>query len=355
MRASRVLYNLGIPALLKGTIALKTEMMIYSFSCFMLTKSSRARSPYLRRLEMCTPGLSDEPEQIVSVIRESAAAILEQATHLEYLMFWTCYPLIDVENPSVITALASITTLRCLDFHNPEKAQKGIEEAFQDTSSPLSELIVQGFNEEKLWNNFPQNLLGSVKESLTKLALSVDPSFLSTTLFQLPRVEELCLHFTHPFSLESLPRVFPNLKRLTLDAFYASEKLKGPEVQELLFRKQKSPYKWSSLDYIRADAKALLCFGPTCAIREVRVDYLDSRWIDPLCQFLRTAKPSVLHIDIWFENPVYDLPLLLHTISTNGQLDKLVLSFYLATGPVNSSRDSDAWVRSGYHSWIGPS
>ncbi|KAJ3492347.1 hypothetical protein NLI96_g71 [Meripilus lineatus] len=321
MRVSPLLYDLGIPTLLKGTVTLGTGSEIHSFSLFLSAKSTQARRSHLRRLTINTTPWDLKHHNQNSSARESVAAILKGATHLESLDFPYCQPFFDIEHPSVIQALASITSLRRLHLGRADNTSEAIFELFTEFSSPISELLISRVIDGE-WNQMPH------------------------IFHRLPRVEELALRFEGDLmSPEYLPRVFPNLKKLSIFNFQVTQKLKESEIDEMLFRRTQSLITWPSFDFVSSPALCLAWYGPTCPVRRVRTRLIKPCAVAAFCRFLQSAKPSILEFTIHLRQDLFDPGPLFHGLSTVAQPEALSVTFKGDEWD-DDIHISDAWVGS---------
>lgn len=348
MRASYFLYNLGIPILLKGTITLTTENGIHSFRSFLVARTYQERA-HLRKLKIRNGEWHLRyPVVSRSSVRTSFAAILRHATHLESLEIEVCRPIFKTRYPIAIKALASMTTLRHLALGNASYARNAIHTLLEDLSSPISTLVIDGSIDAN-WNSMPVILL-RMKDSMTRLSLSVVPMFLPLMQLQLPHVEELSLTVQGELvSPEYLPRVFPKLKGLSMTKY---EWMWGSEEEGTIIRRRHGSFGWSSLDFVSSDPESLLHFGTTCPIRYAHTCSVDSSSFSAFSTFLTSAKPSVLRFEFTLSgspmalfnidvDPLYD------ALSAIPHLVELYIGFtFVVVNPADSARFTDAWVSS---------
>ena len=256
-----------------------------------------SRAPYLYGL-LVSPDLYHYVAQDDPSCANNLIAILEAATHLEYLYFPTAISL------HVCATVAKLTTLRELTVHSHYGHYTGQEvevvtNVLTALRSPLKYLSITDYELGRISAGFVHDHLSHFAQTLESLTLqefvfNISPSSVTTPFTALRSLKiEAVRRRSHFYRMDVLLRLFPNL-----DGTLFLKGFSPPVDQFSAFREQnqaaQKDYTWPGLDRVVYSAELAFMMALRCPIRLMDIDVMVPWQVPYLARALRDNCPQRL-------------------------------------------------------------
>jgi len=285
-RTCRTLYAASLPILFRGPFGDQStpREKLCSYYRALLTNFPH-RLPYARAMYLSGSHRWSRKDSVgaINVLLEAVITVLQHSPHLESIDVDDAGRLFKLDD-KIVPTIAQMTNLRHLSLDQPDV--DSLEHLFHDLRSPLNTLTLCFPNTVQL-EILP--LLANFATTLEELTLTSARLMSCSRQLSFPRLTFLDIAGCW-YSLETLSRVAPELRRLT----FAGRRL----VLDTRYhgRERATTASWSHLDYLCGDAHQLWSSGIHVPVHHLRIANNALAYRDMLTQVLSDIKPPFLEI-----------------------------------------------------------